>query len=148
MANIRAFFIIVALLSASSVFGQSRDNYISETDRLLTIKRVSILPVTDNVGGLYSRYIETKIKQQIKDNHRFEFSELSGVEARKAEELFASPSTIKSLGQKAGVDTLLSAQMLKSKKGRQLILDASDAPPNSQRMKSVLKRIGSLKEAN
>lgn len=50
--------------------------------------------------------------------------------------------------EQSGLDPQEIEQLKKSKSGRELLIEASDAKPNSQRMKSVLKRIGSLKEAN
>lgn len=52
--------------------------------------------------------------------------------------------------EQSGLDSKEIEQLKKSKPGRELLIEASDAKPNSKRMDSVLKRIrtGEFKEAN
>lgn len=47
--------------------------YKSEIDELLTVRSVAILPVMDNLQGIYSRPIETHLVENLENNHRFEY---------------------------------------------------------------------------
>lgn len=47
--------------------------YKSEIDELLTVRSVAVLPVMDNLQGIYSRPIEAHIVEEFEKNHRFEY---------------------------------------------------------------------------
>lgn len=46
--------------------------YISQIDEDLTINRIAILPVTDNLDGIYSRPLETELISLVKKNHQWD----------------------------------------------------------------------------
>ena len=51
--------------------------YVSELDQNLTIRHVAVLPVVDNVEGIYARPIEAQLIQLVKASHRWDFVETS-----------------------------------------------------------------------
>jgi hypothetical protein len=46
--------------------------YSTQIDKELTVHRITILPFTDNASGIYSRYTEEAIDQQVRKSHRFD----------------------------------------------------------------------------
>jgi hypothetical protein len=50
-------------------------SYVSQIDEDLTIRRVAVLPVTDNVDGIYARPIESQLISLVRDSHRWDFVE-------------------------------------------------------------------------
>ena len=52
---------------------QSSSGYKSDEDVALTIRSISLLPVFDNLKGIYSRPIEAAITDKLRTGHRFEF---------------------------------------------------------------------------
>jgi len=57
---------------------------VSAVDKTLTIHRIGVLPVTDNVNGLYGRYVETEIRETLKGAHRFDFREVKDADLHRS----------------------------------------------------------------
>lgn len=76
----RAVFALVALAislppqASAQTIGQSA-SYVSRIDEDLTIRRVAVLPVMDNVDGIYARPIETQLINLVKGSHRWDYVE-------------------------------------------------------------------------
>ena len=66
-------------------FAQEHGTYHSEADDLLTIEKVSVLPFTDNLQGIYARPIETHFISLVDKMHRWNYiaSSTSGPIARR-----------------------------------------------------------------
>jgi hypothetical protein len=71
-------FVFFAALFFSSTAAHSQ--YKSEIDEMLTVRQITILPVFDNLEGIYSRPIEQHIIETVAIDHRFESlpSKMSG----------------------------------------------------------------------
>lgn len=72
----------VLVLSGSNAFAQNSSQtieqsatYVSQMDADLTLRRVSVLPVSDNVDGIYARPIESQLISLVKDAHRWDYVE-------------------------------------------------------------------------
>ena len=83
----RLLFSLIALASSLSraqdgptanqkVIEQSA-TYVSPVDDSLTLRRVAVLPSSDNVDGIYARPIQTQLVDLVKASHRWDFSEVS-----------------------------------------------------------------------
>ena len=76
---IRAFVqisvVLTTLGSAPLAQAQNKSVYKSEADELVTVRRLTLLPVFDNVRGIYSRPIEAHLLEALKSNHHFELAE-------------------------------------------------------------------------
>ncbi|MCC6278209.1 MAG: hypothetical protein IT289_09875 [Oligoflexia bacterium] len=95
-----------------------KNSFISEVDRQLTIKKVGVLPATDNVGGLYARYLEEKTKALVKSSHFFDEIAVTGADARRNSDFYErDPVEVKRLANAAGADALLAAQVTKTPQG-------------------------------
>lgn len=92
--------------------------YKSDIDDLLTIKSISVLPTTDNVGGIYSRAVEEELKAQIDKNHRFKFidSQFAGA-LISPDELEVKPQQIKDITQNIAADAVIASRVTKSSSG-------------------------------
>ena len=98
--------------------------YVSDTDKLLTIHKLSVLPVTDNVNGLYSRSVENKLNTLVKNSHRFELNEVKDADPRPTlEDYENNPELIKQLGNKYNTDAFIGAKILKAPKNISIVVD-------------------------
>jgi hypothetical protein len=136
MHNIKNFNLVAALssltiLSMASVIAMGAEKnpadfnaYLSDIDKLITIHKVGVLPATDNVKGLYARYVEKKLQTLVKDTHRFSFIEITNVDPLLTLADYESdPTLIKELGQKNSVDALIIENIVKKPDGLELTLD-------------------------
>lgn len=92
--------------------------YKSDIDELLTIKSISILPTTDNVGGIYSRPAEEQLKSDIDKNHRFKLvdSQFAGA-LISPDDLEANPQQVKDVSQNINADAVIASRVTKGPDG-------------------------------
>jgi len=81
-SSLAASLIAFGLLTPSLSPAQSAEKaveqsatYVSQIDSDLTLRRVAVLPSSDNVDGIYARPIESQITSLVKDSHRWDFSD-------------------------------------------------------------------------
>jgi hypothetical protein len=121
-------FVLACLTPADAAFAASsnagKNTYVSQADKLLTVHKLGVLPVTDNVNGLYSRYVENKLTGLIKSGHRFSLVEIKDADARPTlDDYESNQELIKRLGTKYGVDGLLGARVSKQSGGVDMTVD-------------------------
>lgn len=124
----RIAILIIMILGSAAAFGARNDSpknaYVSQADRLLTVHKLGVLPVTDNVNGLYSRYVENKLNQIIKDGHRFSLVEIRDADPRPTlDDYENNPDLIKKLGNKHNVEGLVAARINKGPSGVDMSVD-------------------------
>jgi hypothetical protein len=51
--------------------------YVSRVDESLTIRKVAVLPVSDNTDGIYARPIEAQINSLVRESHRWDLIDTS-----------------------------------------------------------------------
>lgn len=92
--------------------------YRSDVDDLLTIQKVSLLPFTDNLQGIYSRPLETHFVSQLEGMHRWDYvpSNPSGP-ILSPEELEAAPDKAIQVSQGMGADAFFAARITKGPNG-------------------------------
>ena len=99
------------------------NTYSSEVDQLFTVKKVSVLPVSDNLGGIYSRPIEEHIIQYFETTHRWDY-----VKAYKLgpiytpAELEENPNKVLEMSKHMSSDALISSKVSKGPKGISLTI--------------------------
>jgi hypothetical protein len=93
-------------------------SYKSSEDELLTINRVTVLPFTDNLQGIYARPLEAHLIDLVSKMHRWDYipSGTSGP-LLSPEELENSPDKVKQVVQGIDVDAVFSARLLKGPSG-------------------------------
>lgn len=111
--------------------GQSREGtqdiggaYLSQADKDLTIRRIAILPVVDNVGGIYARPIETQLVQLLKSSHRWDYVESNIVGAMPTViELEENSAEVQRVTQSIDADAFIAAVASRGPKGLSIRLD-------------------------
>ncbi|MES2768533.1 MAG: hypothetical protein V4596_05240 [Bdellovibrionota bacterium] len=117
-------YIILALFFSLNLQAQQEQKvqtaaiYKSDIDELLTIKSVSILPTTDNVGGIYSRAVEEELKNYIDKNFRFKLvdSQFAGT-LISPDDLEANPQQVKDVSQNIKADAVVASRITKGPDG-------------------------------
>lgn len=116
----KSLFFIVLLCSTQS-YAQVQEQssfYKSKIDEILTIKKIAILPATDNVGGIYARPIELTIKKIINENHHWDIVNDDYIgPILTPTELEVNPEKAKSLVKNINADAAISAQAIKGPEG-------------------------------
>ena len=93
---------------------QDKTVYRSEADTLATVRKISLLPVFDNMRGIYSRPIESYLQDSLKQNHHFEVVESNSAGAILApEEIEESPNQAKEIAKSLEADAFISAKVVK-----------------------------------
>ncbi len=115
------FPVILIAFSASKTNAQEKadkSTYQSETDDLLSIEKVSVLPFTDNLQGIYARPLEAHFSQAVDKMHRWDFvpATNSGM-ILSPEELEAAPAKALQVAQGLGADAFFAARVTKGPNG-------------------------------
>lgn len=92
--------------------------YHSDIDDLLTVEKVSVLPFTDNLQGIYARPLETHFTQAVDKMHRWDYlpANTSGP-ILSPEELEESPEKAKQVSAGLGVDAFFAERITKGPNG-------------------------------
>lgn len=107
--------------------------YVSRIDEDLTIRRVAILPVVDNVDGIYAKPIEAKINELVRGSHRWDLVE-SNIAGNMPSllDLEENPSEVQKLVRTIDAEAFIAATASRGPNGLSL------------RMSLFLKRDGKL----
>ncbi len=100
---------------------ESSTIFTSKDDVATTIRNVAVLPILDNVQGIYSRPLENLLIEKVKQTHRFnqiDFN-VSGPLVT-PEELIESPSKVTEMAKASGADAIIGGRILRGPKGIQL----------------------------
>ncbi|MDZ4676492.1 MAG: hypothetical protein SGI74_03195 [Oligoflexia bacterium] len=101
-----------------------KNSYHSQIDKQITVRKVGVLPATDNVNGLYARHLENKLNELLKNTHRFDQVEVKDANAQNSiEDYEGQPELIKKLGIKNNAEAFVAGRVLKQKKGLDITLD-------------------------
>jgi hypothetical protein len=127
---IRRFFEISLLAMAfvslgSRTFAQDNSGnvvatgiYHSEADDLLTLEKVSVLPFTDNLQGIYARPLETYFVSLVEGMHRWDYVASAGTGAiLSPEELEASSDKVHQVTRGLNADGAFAARITKGPNG-------------------------------
>lgn len=81
--TLTAFALLVPSFGRAQEAGKAVEQsatYVSPIDEALTLRRVAVLPASDNVDGIYARPIEAQLTDLVKASHRWDYSDaaLSG----------------------------------------------------------------------
>lgn len=97
---------------------QDRAVYRSEADELVTVRKISLLPVFDNADGIYSRPIEAHLNDWLKKNHHFEFVPATTAGSiLTPEELEENTATAQQIARSIASDAFVSAKVIKGPAG-------------------------------
>ncbi len=103
---------------------QSSSGYKSDEDVALTIRTLSLLPVFDNLRGIYARPVETALTEKIKSGHRFEFIEATASgPVVTPDELEEDVANIKSMMKGLTADAVVATSISKGPGGIAIKMD-------------------------
>lgn len=92
--------------------------YKSPADELITVQKISVLPVADNLDGIYSRPVEEAITEVIDNNHRWQLMPLNAVgPIYSPEELESDPIQVKRISGATDTDALIATKVTKGPSG-------------------------------
>ena len=134
MGNIRAstaavLFTVIALATAfrEPALAQTREQgatYVSQIDRDLTIRRVAVFPVSDNVDGIYSRPIEKQLTDLVRASHRWDFAEgAPSGQLPSVVEMEENPAEVLKATQSIDADAFIVTAVSKGPNGLSIRLD-------------------------
>lgn len=74
---VQIFYAHVALAQNTSELPKQQQGaaYTSAVDQRLTIRKITVLPASDNTDGIYARPVENLIVELVKSSHRWEFTD-------------------------------------------------------------------------
>ncbi len=95
-----------------------RGTYRSDVDDLLTVQKVSVLPFTDNLQGIYARPLEAHFISVVEKMHRWDYVPATPTgPILSPEELESSPEKGLQVSQGLGVDAFFAVRMTKGPNG-------------------------------
>lgn len=98
--------------------------YVSQIDQDLTIRRIALLPVADNVDGIYARPVEAQLTQALKNSHRWDFVEATiAASIPTLIELEESPTDVQKLLQPVDADAFIGTTISRGPGGLSIRLD-------------------------
>ncbi len=130
---------------------EQTSQYISQVDQDITINKIAILPVTDNLDGIYARPLELELITQVKKNHKWDFVEATFGESPSLLDLEENPKEVEKLTAKIDTDALIAARLSKGPSGISIRLDLFLKSDNKLFAQEILKdyprfEINDLKE--
>lgn len=110
--------IAFALTTMHIAFAQDKSVYKSEIDSQLTIRTISLLPVFDNLRGIYSRPVEAHLVEKLSKGHRWEYADanFSGPIVT-PDELSENPTMISSIATGLTADAFIATSIIKGPGG-------------------------------
>lgn len=142
-ARLLFFFILIFALPAmpqqSPLIEQSA-NYVSDLDKTLTLRRVAVLPVTDNIDGIYARPMEARLIELIRESHRWDYVETKVVgQVLTPADLEADPEQVKKLAEGSGADALFALRASRGPNGVTLVMDLFSSGDGKLLLQETLK---------
>lgn len=119
------FLLCLTIVGLSLVSrAEVNSGYKSEEDVALTARTISLLPVFDNLRGIYSRPVEADLIEKIKSGHRFEFVEATTAgPVLSPDELEEDVDSLNSIFQNATADALIATSISKGPSGIAIKMD-------------------------
>ena len=123
MKLLKVLFILNSLL-ASIVFAQNKSSiFKSEQDELLHVDKIFILPMNDNLDGIYAKPIEEELKLNIDKSHKFSLINKPEITTSfSLEDLENNPSEIQRIGSESNADAIIAAKAIQGPKGINIVL--------------------------
>lgn len=150
----QTLFVILLISMGYRTFGQDAlpGIYRSPVDELLTIQKVSVLPFTDNLQGIYARPLEAHLISLVDGMHRWDYVPAANAGALfSPEELEESIDKTKQAGQGLNADGFFACRITKGPNGVTIHLSLFLTKDNKLLSQAVLKdykifNISDLKE--
>lgn len=71
----RILVLLTLVLTSIFAYAQKKSVYQGPADELITVRTISLLPVFDNIRGIYARPIESHLVENLKNSHQWQYTE-------------------------------------------------------------------------
>jgi hypothetical protein len=116
-----SIFLLSTALFPSPVLSQTIEKaatYVSETDQSLSIRKATVLPIVDNVDGIYARPFESELIAVIQADHKWDYVDAKTVgPVSSPQDLESDPTQVMALGKTIGTDALIAGRVSKGPDG-------------------------------
>ncbi|MCB0341047.1 MAG: hypothetical protein H6626_12140 [Pseudobdellovibrionaceae bacterium] len=119
---------LVCIFLASAVGAKTLDEsitpYSGELDRIVTVHSIALLPLTDNLQGIYARPIENHLSKLLQSNHHWDLKSIDTIGPIVApEDLERDPQRVAALSERLGTDAFVVMRVTKGPNGINMKLD-------------------------
>ena len=111
-----SWLVFLFVLSPHFSFAQSA-KFVSELDQNLAIKTVTIMPVPDNVSGIYSRPINENAQAMVEFDKQWNYKPWPADMKYTPEQMDENPALVTQALKKAGADALVAGRVSKGSSG-------------------------------
>lgn len=112
----KIFVVCLTLLLTTQTFGQ-KTVFVSSVDSDLTIKSVAVLPMIDNVSGIYSKPLSVHLLSLFSDDKQWTTTEVTDPKSPTPENLEDHNDVVKTQLAKYKVDAIVSSRLTKGPQG-------------------------------
>lgn len=91
--------------------------FVGAADQDLTIKTVTVAPVTDNVGGIYAKPLDEELRNALNADLQWSLQKYPADLKIKTESLDDNPEDVQKIMAASGADAVLSARLTKGTRG-------------------------------
>lgn len=117
-----ALLVVSALFFCLQTFAQST-SFVSSVDQDLTIKSVAVLPMTDNLSGIYANPLGEELFRLVDTDRQWSRQDLGGNAVPAKTDLQEKPEAVRTLLKKTKADALLESRLTKGPQGITLTLN-------------------------
>jgi hypothetical protein len=122
--DMRFFLFLTLVVFAFAARAEVTSGYKSDEDVQLTIRTLTLLPVFDNMRGIYARPVEADLTDKIKAGHRFEYVEAgTSGPVMTPDELEDDPTSVKNIFQGFAADAFVVTSIIKGPGGIAIKMD-------------------------
>lgn len=113
-----SFLTLVWYSTAAEATEANTSHYRSEVDESLTLRKIAIAPVIDNLQGIYGNPIQDELTSLIKKNHHLDIVDIKSVGPMLGpEEFSADPKQVQNFLSNSSADSLLAVRVTKNPQG-------------------------------
>lgn len=138
-----AFVVSIATFFATPTEVLAQDQasaYFSQTDADLTVRKVAIFPVSDNLDGIYARPIEGHLTELVKAYHQWDLADASStIGLSSVADLEDNPDEVRRIGSGIDADAFLVAKASKGPNGLSIKLNLFMKKDGKLLVQEVLK---------
>lgn len=127
-------WIVLSLLFPIMTLAQST-TFVSQVDKDLNIKNISVAPLADNVSSIYAQPLTEKLRSNIKSDRQWDLIDYPKDTKFTPEQYEDNPNNVKNVLAKAKADALLTGRIAKGPSGISIkltLFSAADGLPIAQ----------------
>ncbi len=99
------------------------EGYHSEADELVTIRKITVLPIIDNVQGIYAHPLQTFITEEAQKTHRWDYVESNWLgPIVSPEDLVREPQKLEEMSKSIPADAFVICRVSRGPKGLNMIV--------------------------